>query len=155
MWSHGITESRNDGRTWQIQYSPTFSEGGYKNAVKRFYSSDQKQNLTHHYISKTWQIVNHAQEKQTVLNQLYTQPPLFNDRFYLSFFWYNQLFQCQWLSPPVSYVSAQNVVWLVLNFPPRFHSNHIYDIYLIFIYNQYLEYVWINELVWFGKKSRK
>ena len=29
--SHGIMESQNHGRTWQIQYSPTFSKRGYKN----------------------------------------------------------------------------------------------------------------------------
>ena len=33
MWSHGITEFRNDGRTWQIQYSPTFSKRGYDNTT--------------------------------------------------------------------------------------------------------------------------
>ena len=36
MWSHGITEFRNDGRTWQIQYSPTFSKRGYKNTSFSF-----------------------------------------------------------------------------------------------------------------------
>ena len=34
MWSHGITEFRNDGRTWQIQYSPTFSKQGYDREKK-------------------------------------------------------------------------------------------------------------------------
>ena len=31
MWSHRIMEFQNDGRTWQIQYSPTFSMRGYNN----------------------------------------------------------------------------------------------------------------------------
>ena len=32
--SNGITEKRNDGRTGQIQYSPTFSKRGYNNYIE-------------------------------------------------------------------------------------------------------------------------
>ena len=33
--NYRITELRNDGRTWQTQYSPTFSKRGYKNSSGR------------------------------------------------------------------------------------------------------------------------
>ena len=37
MWSHRITEFRNDRRAWQIQYSPTFSKRGYNKGKIAFY----------------------------------------------------------------------------------------------------------------------
>ena len=72
-WNDRITESRNHGRTWQIQYSPTFQSG----AIIFFNDAEPFKQITNTLSTEgsMWNLVKIAHavsEKQLKITQFYT-----------------------------------------------------------------------------------